>query len=253
MHPSITASRTAGLATGWPRCQSLCVSDTLSIRLAVRKALILAALAVGESRIPPVGGMDENAPFVGALRKLGVDLRLLSDGGWRVWGMGVGSVPQPHLALDVGDDVISAALLTGVLASHPVTAMVGGDAHLSAMAIAELLAGLRLAGCEIVASPGEKLPLMVRGLCPALPVDCRLSDGPVWIPAAILLAGLNSAGETTVTVPAGFPDVLEHMLALAGANIGSTVVAGGRRIRLQGPAELRPVDWTGFMASAFSR
>jgi len=224
------------------------VSDPASTHVIASQTLILAALTVGESRIPS-DVIPHNAPLVAALRQLGAEIRRAADGAWVVSGMGVGSLLQPQSALDMGADLTAVTLLMGVLATHPLTCMMGGDESLCAIPMGPWIAPLRLTGCEIMASPGERLPLMLRGLYPAIPIHYSLPDGGALAGLAILLAGLNISGETIVEAPGMSPgsDPDERLLAAAGADIISEDMAsGGRRIRLRGPAILRPVDWTRF-------
>jgi 3-phosphoshikimate 1-carboxyvinyltransferase len=100
---------------------------------------------------------------------------------------------------------------------------------------------LGLMGAEINASPGGRLPLMVRGLCPAVPIDYRLPVASAQVKSAILLAGLNTPGITRVVEPVATRDHSERMLRGFGAEL--TVEedgAGARLISIRGEADLRP-------------
>ena len=100
---------------------------------------------------------------------------------------------------------------------------------------------LSLTGAEFNASPGGTLPLMVRGLCPAVPITYRLPVASAQVKSAILLAGLNTPGIITVIEPIPTRDHSERMLRGFGADITVEVDADGTRtIRLVGEAELKP-------------
>jgi 3-phosphoshikimate 1-carboxyvinyltransferase len=96
-------------------------------------------------------------------------------------------------------------------------------------------------GAEFTASPGGRLPLMVRGICPAIPIEYRLPVASAQVKSAILLAGLNTPGITRVIEPVPTRDHSERMLAGFGAELTvETDSAGVRTISIRGEAELRP-------------
>jgi 3-phosphoshikimate 1-carboxyvinyltransferase len=96
-------------------------------------------------------------------------------------------------------------------------------------------------GAEFTASPGGMLPIMVRGLVPAIPISYRLPVASAQVKSAVLLAGLNIAGITEVIEPVPTRDHSERMLRGFGADLTVDVDAVGvRHIRLMGEAELQP-------------
>jgi 3-phosphoshikimate 1-carboxyvinyltransferase len=97
-------------------------------------------------------------------------------------------------------------------------------------------------GADIAASPGTTLPLMVRGLCPAVPIGYTLPVASAQVKSAILLAGLNTPGITRVVEPIPTRDHSERMLAGFGAQVTVEETPQGRVISLTGEAELSPED-----------
>jgi 3-phosphoshikimate 1-carboxyvinyltransferase len=100
-------------------------------------------------------------------------------------------------------------------------------------------------GAVFTCSPGEKgnqyLPIMVHGACPAVPITYRLPMASAQVKSAILLAGLNTPGITTVIEPVPTRDHSERMLAGFGAKLDiSTDADGARVISIHGEAELTP-------------
>jgi len=91
-------------------------------------------------------------------------------------------------------------------------------------------------GAEFTASPGGTLPLTVRGLCPAVPIEYRLPVASGQVKSAVLLAALNTPGITRVIEPVPTRDHSERMLA----GFGADVTADGEVIEIRGEAELRP-------------
>jgi len=217
------------------------------------RALMLSALAVGESRISGLLEGEDVMATAAAMRAMGAQAERLGDGEWRVHGVGVGALLQPQSALDMGNSGTSTRLLMGLVASHPITAAFTGDASLSKRPMGRVIEPLSRMGAEITASPGGTLPLMLRGASPAVPIEYRLPVASAQVKSAILLAGLNTPGVTTVIEPVPTRDHSERMLSGFGADLSVDVEADGTRIiRIRGEAELRPqvIDVPGDPSSA---
>jgi 3-phosphoshikimate 1-carboxyvinyltransferase len=236
------------------------------------RALMLSALAVGESRISgllegedvlataaalrAMGAQFERKPAAasgGGGHAMGADVQRTVGGEWLVHGVGVGSLLQPQAALDMGNSGTSTRLLMGLVASHPITATFTGDASLSKRPMKRVIDPLALMGADITASPGGTLPLMLRGASPAVPIEYRLPVASAQVKSAVLLAGLNTAGITTVIEPVPTRDHSERMLRGFGAELTVDVDADGTRIiRIRGEAELKPqqIDVPGDPSSA---
>ena len=204
------------------------------------RALMLAALAVGESRIDGLLEGEDVLATAAAMRAMGAEIVRGADGGWTVAGVGVGGLHQPAGALDMGNSGTSTRLLMGLVASHPITAAFIGDASLSRRPMARVIEPLSRMGADVTASPGGRLPLMVRGLCPAVPIRYTLPVASAQVKSAILLAGLNTPGITEVVEPVPTRDHSERMLAGFGAALTVSTEGKARHIRVTGEAELRP-------------
>ena len=204
------------------------------------RALMFAALAVGESRIEGLLEGEDVLATAAALRAMGATIERVAPGSWRIHGVGVGGLMQPASALDMANSGTSTRLLMGLVASHPITATFVGDASLSRRPMARVIDPLSQMGADITASPGGRLPLMVRGLCPAVPIAFRLPVASAQVKSAVLLAGLNAPGITRVIEPVPTRDHSERMLRGFGASVDVEVVGGERVISLTGEAELRP-------------
>ena len=206
------------------------------------RALMFAALAVGTSWIEGLLESEDVLATAAALRAMGATIVREGSGGWRVDGVGVGGLMQPATALDMGNSGTSTRLLMGLVASHPITATFVGDASLSKRPMSRVTEPLSTMGADITASPEGRLPLMVRGLCPAVPIAYTLPVASAQVKSAILLAGLNTPGITRVVEPVATRDHSERMLAGFGAELTVTETVAGRVIELRGEAELRPQD-----------
>ena len=204
------------------------------------RAIMFASLAVGESRIEGLLEGEDVLTTAAAMRAMGATVERADNGVWTVHGVGVGGLLQPDAALDMGNSGTSTRLLMGLVASHPLTATFAGDASLSRRPMARVIEPLALMGADITASPGGRLPLMVRGLCPAVPIRYTLPVASAQVKSAILLAGLNTPGVTTVIEPVPTRDHSERMLRGFGATLTVEDTPEGKVISLHGEAELRP-------------
>jgi 3-phosphoshikimate 1-carboxyvinyltransferase len=205
------------------------------------RALMFASLAIGKSTITGLLEGEDVLATAAAMRAMGAEIVRGEDGTWTVYGVGVGGLMQPAAALDMGNSGTSTRLLMGLVASHDITATFIGDASLSKRPMGRVSDPLSLTGAEFNASPGGTLPIMVRGICPAVPISYTLPVASAQVKSAVLLAGLNSPGITTVIEPIPTRDHSERMLHGFGADLTVEVDADGvRTIRLMGEAELQP-------------
>jgi 3-phosphoshikimate 1-carboxyvinyltransferase len=205
------------------------------------RSLMLSALAIGESRVTGLLEGEDVLATAAAMRAMGATIERLGEGEWRIHGVGVGGLLQPQNALDMGNSGTSTRLLMGLVASHAISATFIGDASLSKRPMGRVIDPLSLTGAEFTASPGGQLPLMVRGICPAVPISYRLPVASAQVKSAVLLAGLNTPGITEVIEPVPTRDHSERMLAGFGADLSvETDAKGVRHIRLLGEAELKP-------------
>jgi 3-phosphoshikimate 1-carboxyvinyltransferase len=192
-------------------------------------------MAAGPSRLEGLSEGGDVRSTAAALEAMGV--RIGRDGSaWTVDGVGTGGLLQPEGALDMGNSGTSARLLMGLVASHPIEAVFTGDSSLSRRPMERVAAPLRRIGAEVVAAPGGRLPLTVRGLCPAVPRTHLVEVPSAQVKSALLLAALNLPGLTRIVEPVRTRDHSERMLALFGADIA----AEGGEIVLRGESELRP-------------
>jgi len=206
------------------------------------RALMLGALAVGETRIT---GLLEGADVLAtgaALTAMGVDIVQEGGGAWRVHGAGVGGLRSPDDVLEMGNSGTSARLLMGLLATQPVTAVLTGDESLRRRPMARITDPLTAMGARFEARDGGLLPIRVVGAQTPLPIDYALPVPSAQVKSAILLAALNTPGRSVVRESVATRDHTERMLAAMGAEIAvETLPEGGRVISLTGEADLKPL------------
>lgn len=205
------------------------------------RSIMLGALAVGETRVTGLLEGEDVLSTAAAMRAMGASVERIGEGEWSVHGVGVGALLQPLAPLDMGNSGTSTRLLMGLVASHPVTATFIGDASLSKRPMGRVIEPLSRMGATFEASEGGRLPLTVRGALPAVPIEYCLPVASAQVKSAVLLAGLNTPGVTTVVEPVPTRDHSERMLRGFGADLSVEVEADGTRvIRLVGEAELQP-------------
>ena len=208
------------------------------------RSLMLSALAVGESVVEGLLEGEDVLATAAAMRAMGAHIEKSDDGRWRIHGVGVGGLLQPEVALAMGNSGTSTRLLMGLVSGHAVTATFTGDASLSKRPMGRVTEPLSLMGADITASPGGRLPLMVRGMCPAVPIEYRLPVASAQVKSAILLAALNAPGITRVIEPIPTRDHSERMLKGFGAELSVELDGTTRIISIRGEAELRPQSIT---------
>ena len=203
------------------------------------RALMLGALAVGRTEITGLLEGEDVLCTAAAMRAMGAEVERLGDGHWRVEGVGVGGLAEPRSVLDLGNSGTAARLLLGVLATHPFTSFVTGDASLRGRPMRRVTDPLSRFGARFATREGGRLPLAVIGTANPVPVEYILPVPSAQVKSAVLLAGLNTRGETTVVEPEMTRDHTERMLGHFGASVRiAPAEGGGKRITIVGQPEL---------------
>lgn len=204
------------------------------------RALMLGALAVGETRI---AGLLEGEDVLGTARvlaALGAEVAREEESGlWSVWGRGVGGLSEPDDLLDFGNSGTGVRLAMGVIAGQPISAVLSGDVSLRRRPMERVMAPLRQMGVRFQARSGGRLPMAMQGPETLLPIEYELPVASAQVKSAVLLAGLAAPGRTTVIEPHPTRDHSERMLRHFGAEIAvEDIAGGGRRIAVTGEPEL---------------
>ncbi|MEG9861657.1 MAG: 3-phosphoshikimate 1-carboxyvinyltransferase [Parvularculales bacterium] len=206
------------------------------------RALILGALAVGRTSIE---GLSEGADVMATaqvLQALGAKLEH-EAGQWMLSGVGIGGLRAPDQPLDFGNSGTGVRLMMGVLATHPFTSVLTGDPSLSARPMDRVMSPLQSFGAQFEAREPCLLPVIVRGAASAIPISHVLTVASAQVKSALLLAGLNAPGVTTIEEPVLTRDHTERLLNYFGAQLSITNRdEGGVVIRLEGQPELHPAS-----------
>lgn len=202
------------------------------------RALILGALSVGETVIEGLLEGEDVLNTGAVLRALGADVTKKGDR-WHVHGFGVGGFAEPSNVLDHGNSGTGVRLMMGAVATSPITATFTGDASLRRRPMKRVLDPLALFGAEATSRDGGRLPVTLKGARNPIPVTYRLPVASAQVKSAVLLAGLNAPGETTVIEAEATRDHTERMLTHFGATIRRTQTADGTAITVVGQPELK--------------
>jgi 3-phosphoshikimate 1-carboxyvinyltransferase len=235
-HKTPMEARSSGSLTGKVR-----VPGDKSIS---HRALILGALAVGETRISGLLEGEDVLNTAKAMRALGAKVERTGDFAWSVRGVGVAGFAQPDAPLDFGNSGTGCRLVMGAVAGCPITAVFDGDASLRSRPMRRVLDPLELMGARVGSGgQGGRLPLTLSGARDPLPIVYRTPVASAQIKSAVLLAGLAAPGITTVIETEASRDHTELMLRHFGAQITSLPEGShGRKIALTGQPELHGAE-----------
>lgn len=208
------------------------------------RALIFGLLAIGETRIEGLLEGEDVLRTAEACRMLGAFVTRDAPGRWRVTGAGIGGLTEPSGVLDFGNAGTGARLMMGVAGGHPLTATFDGDASLRKRPMRRILDPLLRMGATVVSeAEGGRVPLTLRGPSESIPITYETPAASAQIKSAVLLAGLNGPGRTTVIEREATRDHTERMLRHFGAVVTvEPYGAGGRSVSLQGQPTLRGCD-----------
>lgn len=203
------------------------------------RALMFGALAIGQSTIEGLLEGEDVLRTAQAMRLLGAEVERQEDGRWVLHGRGVGGLTEPADVLDMGNAGTGARLVMGLVASHPFTALFTGDASLRSRPMRRVIEPLSRIGAGFVGRSGGRLPLAVIGSPTPIPITYELPMPSAQVKSAVLLAGLNTQGTTTVIEREATRDHTELMLRGFGATLSvEPLPDGGRAISLTGQPEL---------------
>src|SRR6056297_576967 len=204
------------------------------------RALILGALAVGETTVTGLLEGQDVLDTAAAMRAFGAEVARTGEGAWSVHGVGVGGFAEPAQVIDCGNSGTGVRLIMGAMATSPITATFTGDASLAKRPMGRVTDPLALFGARAYGRAGGRLPMTVVGAAEPVPVRYTVPVPSAQVKSAVLLAGLNAPGETVVIEREATRDHTERMLAGFGAEITVEETDDGRVITLTGQPELKP-------------
>lgn len=207
------------------------------------RSLMLGAMAVGETRVSGLLEGEDVLATAEAMKAMGAYVAKQEDGTWLVRGVGVGGLREPEGVLDFGNAGTGVRLCMGLMAGHPITATLNGDASLCRRPMGRVTTPLERMGASFAGREGDLLPMTMTGAGDVLPIEYELPVPSAQVKSAVLLAGLNAAGETSVIEPEPTRDHTENMLRHFGADVRvENRNNGSRKVTLVGQPELVASD-----------
>lgn len=203
------------------------------------RALMFGAMAEGETMISGLLEGEDVFNTADAMRAMGAKIEKGGDGLWRCFGQGIGNLVEPTRILDMGNSGTSTRLLMGIVAAHPISACFTGDASLIKRPMGRVTIPLEQMGAKFITRHGGKPPFAVQGTGEAKAITYRLPVASAQVKSAILLAGLNARGTTTVIESHPTRDHSENMLRHFGVKVNiakaedgadAISVTGGQRL-----------------------
>jgi 3-phosphoshikimate 1-carboxyvinyltransferase len=183
------------------------------------RALMLAALAEGQTRITGFLAGEDCLATARALAALGVRIERPAETEVWVHGQGAAGLSAPTRPLDMGNAGTAMRLMMGVLAPQPFDSILVGDASLMRRPMERVAAPLRQMGARITTQEGRP-PVRIQGTPKLNGIEYTLPVASAQVKSALLLAGLAASGRTTVSEPAPSRDHTERMLRAFGVQLG---------------------------------
>jgi len=198
------------------------------------RAVLIGALCDGETRVTGFGRSADTEATIEAMRALGADVLDDDIDALTVRGVGLRGLRAPGAPIDCGNAGTLMRLISGLLAGHDGRTELVGDASLSSRPMERIAEPLRRMGATVETTEGHA-PLVVEGAS-LRAIDYELPVASAQVKSAILLAGVQADGATTVVEPFPTRDHTERMLEAAGARVtrrpSSVTVEGGASLRL---------------------
>ncbi len=200
------------------------------------RSFILASHAKGQTRIK---GLLESADVMAtanAMGKWGIKIEK-QDEDWLVEGNGLGGLTASSDVIDCGNSGTSARLLMGLASAYDFTSFFTGDASLRKRPMKRVVTPLSQMGARFTASENNTFPIAITGGT-LKAIEYTLPVASAQVKSSILLAGLNTAGTTTVIEPTPSRDHTEKMFNFFGwkCEVEETP-RGGRKITFDGLQE----------------
>ncbi|MCP4380499.1 MAG: 3-phosphoshikimate 1-carboxyvinyltransferase [Hyphomicrobiales bacterium] len=205
------------------------------------RALMLGALASGESSLDGLLEGEDVLATAAAMRAFGANVERIAPGEWRVHGLGVGGFLEPETVIDFGNAGTGVRLAMGLAGIQGFATTFTGDSSLVGRPMGRIFDPLRRMGVQILSRSGDRLPGTLRGPETPIPIEYRVPVASAQVKSAVLLAALSTRGTTTVIEPVPTRDHTERMLTAFGAAIETTVDGDGvRTISIEGGLDLKP-------------
>ena len=198
------------------------------------RAVLIGAVCEGETRVTGFGRSADTEATIEAVRALGAEVIEEDVDALTIRGVGLRGLRSPEEPIDCGNAGTLMRLISGLLAGVAGRTELVGDTSLSSRPMERIAEPLRRMGATVETTDGHA-PLVVEG-GNLRAIDYELPVASAQVKSAILLAGINAEGATTVVEPVPTRDHTERMLEAAGGRVtrrpSSVTVEGGASLRL---------------------
>lgn len=203
------------------------------------RSMMFGGLASGETRVTGLLEGEDVMRTAAAMKAMGAHIEK-RGAEWVIRGTGNGALLQAEGPLDFGNAGTGSRLTMGLVGTYDMETTFIGDASLSGRPMGRVLEPLRQMGVQVLkATPGDRMPITLHGPKHAAPITYRVPMASAQVKSAVLLAGLNTPGITTVIEPVMTRDHTEKMLRGFGANLSvETDERGVRHIFIEGQGKL---------------
>ena len=205
------------------------------------RCVILSSIAIGESRIEGLLGSTDVICTIEAMKSLGANISLNSNT-CIINGIGIGSLIEPKKPLDFGNSGTAARLIMGLVSTHPIKSVFVGDASLSKRPMGRVIDPLTEFGTEFELTSSEFFPIVVNGAKLPIPISYETSVPSAQVKSAVLLAGLNTPGITSVIEKQKTRDHTERLLEIYGYHIDIIEENKKTKISITGQESLTSVN-----------
>ena len=196
------------------------------------RSMILGGMASGVTEVEGLLEGDDVLATARAVQAFGAKVERIGEGRWRIEG--AGGFKTPASVIDCGNAGTGVRLLMGAAAGYPLTATFDGDGSLRRRPMKRVTGPLADMGARFDWRAAEdRLPVALTGGT-LTAIDYVQTVASAQIKSAILLAGLNAQGVTSVTEPEKSRDHTERMLRAFGAEVGVEEMGQGWVVSLKG-------------------
>lgn len=206
------------------------------------RCVILSSLAIGESKINGLLNSSDVNCTINAMKSFGANIDMSSNDECTVNGIGIGSLKQPDNPLDFGNSGTAVRLMLGLVSTYPIETHFTGDESLTQRPMRRVTDPLTDFGANFELRNKEFLPIVVKGANLPIPITYEMEVASAQVKSAILLAGLNTPGITTVVEKEKTRDHTETLLKYYGYEISQEERNNKNFISLEGQKFLSPVN-----------
>ena len=206
------------------------------------RCIILSSLAIGESKINGLLNSSDVNCTINAMKSFGASIDMSSNDECTVNGIGIGSLKQPDNPIDFGNSGTAVRLILGLVSTYPIETHFTGDESLTQRPMRRVTDPLTDFGANFELRNKEFLPIVVKGANLPIPITYEMEVASAQVKSAILLAGLNAPGITTVVEKEKTRDHTETLLKYYGYEISQEERNNKNFISLEGQKYLSPVN-----------